>query len=1180
MRKKLLRQIIMISKLLFYGLVLQAFTLSMLIASDGKAQEIKSVKDYYLSIDFKNQNLVEVFNLLEYKTGYHFAYDRDRINADVMVNKNYRRSTAISDILMDISQIAGLSFKQINKNIIVKPIENGDKVERLEVIIQTRTITGKVTAYEDGEGLPGVNIVQKNTTNGTISDFEGNYSLEVPEGSTLVFSSVGYTSEEIVVGSRSVIDVAMMTDVKQLQELVVIGYGAREKKDVTTSISTVDSKEIDKNISMSPEFAMQGRMTGVHVSGNTGNPMDRPTIRIRGTNTWGVADPLYVIDGVPVTELGAGILGQENARINDVRGPINIMSMINPNDIESISVLKDASAAAIYGVRAANGVILITTKKGSSETPTINFNARYGVQNLRKKWDVLNTQEYVQFFEQAYANNPDFALDPEFDPNSPQYLGDTQETYDWQTPLINENAVTEDYSLNISGQTDKTNYYVSGNYASTEGVLINENLDRYSFNVKLDNEVKDWLKIGVNYRLAYVEGEDKNRSDITDRAQTPPWQPIYAETGIDGLRGYAPVIAGYDNSGAWQATKLYGEGTRINTLGEMALNMQKYNSIRNFGNAFLQLNPIEGLSIKGTFSIDWYQHNRNSFKDYMSNYFSYTSGDPATQGAPNSIGEYGERATTNYNQVNEITINYKTSFGDHNFDFLLNGMDQRFEGKYSGTRTRLLTTREEHLWTIGGPDEWTGSESEMFRWALQGLLGRVSYNYNFKYYLDVTLRRDGTNRFAPENRWGYFPSASAAWRISAEPFMQELDFISDLKFRVGWGQLGNQEVRQLAYLSPIEKSPTYAFGSVPGSNGLGIYSIGAAMFSFPNTSLQWEKTTTTNVGFDAVLLDNLNMSFEYYHKLTDGILQETTIPPSVGSKQNPVANIAEIKNEGIELTLNYSNSFGELNYNIGGNISTVHNEVLSTDQDIPFNTDNGRIEPGYSVNYLYGYKVGGIFQNQEEVDEYTSQIEDNGISRSFAPGDLYFVDVNGEPDQENGYRFYTPGSDGVINEYDRTFLGKTIPGYYYGLNLGLDYKGFDFSAFFQGVGDVMKVNQARQNLGNLGTRGNNLHSSVLDSWTEENPSNTIPKAIVGAQNHNSARSRFIESAAYLRLNNVQLGYTLPQNLFDRIGNAVEYTRVYLSVSNAFVMSPWSGLDPENDFNPMPRVINLGLNARF
>ena len=1179
MKCELLKKVIMVSKYALTGVFLQVFLVSMLLAANSNGQQ-DALSEVDLSINIENQDISSALEMISAQTGFNFVYNGTTLDLNQKISINAMQQK-LYDVLLQISREANVQFKRVNSSIYVKK-KAGNEMHIIEVEqlpAQARRVTGKVTSFEDEEGIPGVNVIEKGTSNGTVTSVDGSYSLEVSEGATLVFSSVGYTTEEIEVGSQSVIDIVMTQDIRQLQELVVIGYGQREKKDVTTSISTVDSEEITKSVAMSPEFAMQGRMTGVHVSGNTGNPMDRPTIRIRGTNTWGVADPLYVIDGVPVTELGAGIQGEENARIRDVRGPINIMSMINPNDIESISVLKDASAAAIYGVRAANGVILITTKKGSSETPTINLNARYGVQNIIKKWDVLNTEQYVNYYEQAYANNPDMALDPQFDPSHPLYLGDTERTWDWQTPLINENAVSQDYSVNISGQTEKTNYYVSGNYASTEGVLINENLDRYSFNLKLDNDVKDWLKVGVNYRLAYVEGEDKNRYSVTDRAQTPPWQPIYDPDAPEGLQGYAPgVTGGYDEEGEWINDKPYGEGTRINAFGEMALKMQQYNSLRNLGNAFVELTPLEGLSIKGTFSIDWYQHNRQNFNDKLKNWFDYTTGDPNENLGPNSVGQYGERTTTNLNRVSEITINYKRSFGDHNFDLLLNGMDQQFNAKYVGASSRLVTTRQDFLWTVGGPNEWTNVESEPFRWALQGMLARLGYNYNFKYYLDLTVRRDGSNRFAPENRWGTFPSASAAWRISAEPFMQNQNFISDLKFRVGWGQLGNQEVRPLAFLSPIEKSPTYALGTT--GDGRGNYYIGAAMFSFPNRGLEWEKTTTTNIGFDALLFDKLDMSMEYYYKKTDGILQTTTIPPSVGSKQNPVANIASVKNQGIELSMNYNNSIGEINYHVGGNFTTVHNEVLSTDKDIPFNTGNGRIEPGYSINYIFDYKIGGIFQSQEEVDEYNAAVEDKTIGRPFAPGDLYFQDVNGEPDPDNGYRFYTPGGDSVINEYDRTFLGNTIPGFYYGFNFGFEYKGFDFSAFFQGVGDVVKVNSAMQGLGNLGTRGNNVHVSVLNAWTEDNPSNTIPKAIVSAQNHNSSRPRFVESAAYLRLNNLQLGYTLPQSVYSALGNNLQHARVYLSVNNAFLMTPWSGLDPENDNNPMPRTINLGLNARF
>ena len=1047
-----------------------------------------------------------------------------------------------------------------------------------------QTVTGTVTDLENNETLPGVNVLLKGTTTGTVTDVEGNYRIEVPNAeSVLVFSSIGYLSEEMVVGNQSVIDMVLSPDIKSLEEVVVIGYGSREKKDVTTSISTIDAETINKStVSMNPELAMQGRMTGVQVSGNTGNPMDRPTVRIRGVNTWGVSEPLYVVDGIPITELGAGIEGAEDDRVKDVRGPINIMTMIDPNDIESISVLKDASAAAIYGVRAANGVVLITTKKGKTETPSIDFSARYGVQNLPRTWDVLNTQQYVDYYATAYAANPNQVLDPEFDPTSPRYLGDTQETYDWQTPLINRNAVNQDYSVRVSGRTDKTDYYVSGGYAETEGVLIAESLERYSMNLKLNTTINKWLKTGINYRLAYVEGEDNNDSDLVERAQTPPWQPIYDPNGPAFLQGYAPVIVGYDEEGEWSTQQLYGEGTRNNVLGRTALNSENYESLRNLGSAYVEITPLSGLSIKGNLSIDAYENDRFTFRDWNADYFSYSnSSDPNSWAGGQSVGKYSELSTRNVNIVKEITLNYNKSFGNHNFDLLLNGMDQQYSAKYVAGNTEFITTLEPSLWRLGGNNEFTLLESDLFRWSLQGLLGRVSYNYNYKYYLDATVRRDGSNRFAPENRWGTFPSASAAWRVSAEPFMQSLNWISDLKFRAGWGQLGNQEVRTLAYLSPVSKSPTYAFGSNPGGDGRGNYGIGAALFSFPNAELQWEKTTTTNIGFDALFFDRLSASFEYYTKSTDGILQETTIPPSVGSKQSPVANIASVENSGFELALSFNSTIGELSYNIGGNFTTVRNEVINTYENIPFGNEDERIEAGYPVNYIFGYQVAGIFQNQAEIDAWLENNEDQSVSQAYQPGDRYFRDINGPADPENGYRFYTPGPDGVIDQYDRTYLGKTIPGYFYGFNFGLGWRGFDLSIFFQGVGDVQKYNNARSTLEYLSSRRANMSTVVLDAWTPENPDTNISRAVVGDPS-NSLRysSHYVENASYLRLGNAQLGYSLPQSLLDITGNSVKQLRIYASIANAFVITEWQGLDPENDENPIPRVFNLGLNARF
>ena len=400
MEKKLLRQLIMLSKWTLRGAIVQTFFVGMLYANRGEAQSPKSINDVRIDLKVRNANLQDVFKMIEAKTDYDFVYDEKTLDHDLKLSLSEKKAS-LYNILMEISRQSDLQFRQINSVINVDK-KTSSNPEVTGVPSQSQSVTGKVVDNDNDEGLPGVNVIIKGTTEGTVTDVEGKYHISVPAGqAVLVFSSVGYISEEVAVGSRSVIDVKLVPDVKSLEEIVVIGYGSRAKKDVTTSISSIESNEISKSVAMSPEMAMQGTMTGVQVSNNNGNPMNRPTIRIRGVNTWGVASPLYVVDGIPITELGSGIEGQEDARVADIQGPLNIMTMIDPNDIESISVLKDASAAAIYGVRAANGVVLITTKKGTGDKPTVEFSSRFGVQNITKKLDYLNTQQYCRPYQQC-----------------------------------------------------------------------------------------------------------------------------------------------------------------------------------------------------------------------------------------------------------------------------------------------------------------------------------------------------------------------------------------------------------------------------------------------------------------------------------------------------------------------------------------------------------------------------------------------------------------------------------------------------------------------------------------------------------------------------------------------------------------------------------------------------------
>ena len=1045
---------------------------------------------------------------------------------------------------------------------------------------QNKKITGLVKD-NIGEPVTGASVVVKGTTTGIVTDINGNFALEVPDNATLVVSYIGFLTQEFPVKGKTEFLITLSEDSKTLDEVVVIGYGTRSKRDVTTAISNVGSESIAKTISMTAENAMQGTMTGVQVSGNAGSPMSRPTIRIRGTNSWGVSDPLYVVDGIPITEMGAGVEG-EDARVKDLRGPLNIMTMIDPNDIESISVLKDASAAAIYGVRAANGVILITTKKGRKDKPTVDFSGRFGIQNITQTLDWLSTPDYTKFVNRMYASNPEISVDPLneglFDPTSSKYLGNSP-TYNWQDEVRHKNAPTQDYSVTISGGTDNTDYYISLGYSDQEGALKNNNLSRYSGAIKVNTKINDWVKFGINYRIVSAEGKEIwNGLNYFDMSRPAPWQPIYQTDGIPGHNGYAYVVGGKQADGSFSQSKLYGTGTRNNLLGTGASNDTSYESLRNLGNAYVEISPFKGLTIKGLISLDMYTTKRYEFRDYDANAFSSDAQDPSAVGGGKSVGFFNHRNVKNYNLSQEFSVNYANTFGKHSVDFLFNFSNQKYDSDFKMFETDYMTTKKDYLRFVNAERKYTQVETGAMRWALQGYLFRIGYNYAYKYYLDATVRRDGSARFAPENRWGTFPSFSAAWRMKNEHFMESVDWLDDLKLRVGWGQLGNQEVRDMAYLSAISKKPSFAWGNGAGSHpASGNYNEGATIFGMPNRDLTWEKTETFNIGFDSQLFEGLTFSAEYYQKTTKGILQTMDLPLSVGLVESPVANIAKVGNRGFEFTANYNNHVGKLNYTVGANLSTVRNRVLETYNHIP--TGGGTIEEGYPIWYHKAYKVAGIFQSDEEAQAWMEKTEDVSYQKSkVGAGDFYFKDMRGAPKKEG--EFYSEGADGKINSYDMVYVGKSIPGFFYGFNLALDYNNFDFSAQFSGVGDVVKYNSIKASTF-YPTTGDNMTHIVDNAWTSENHSTTYPRLVLGDPTANLRYSDFFfESGAYLRLQNVQLGYTLPKNVYDAVRNHIRNVRVYVGASNLFTITKYTGLDPENDSYPMPKVFFMGISAKF
>jgi TonB-linked SusC/RagA family outer membrane protein len=1070
-------------------------------------------------------------------------------------------------------------------------------------------VSGKVTSAQ-GQPLSGVSVLEKGTNNGTTTAEDGVFALEVTgENSVLVISYISYRTQEIPVNNVRQFNVRLdLTESPQMSEVVVIGYGTRQRKDVTGAISTVGSKEIEKSTSMTPELALQGRAAGVFIASGGGDPHSRPTVRIRGVNTFGFAEPLYVIDGVPMYEGGAGVTG---GAVGDIRSPINIFSMINPQDIESISVLKDASAAAIYGVRASNGVVLITTKKGKAGKPKVDVTASYGVQNIPKTFDVLNTQQYFALIKEAYNNNPDAGVSfeqkfgPLYDATSPDYVGN-RPTVNWQKALLNKNAPLQDYSVRLSGGSEGTTYYLSGGFAKTESPLKANDLQRFSIATNIDSRISKYLQTGLTLRLVQESSSVNTNADLPAMMTTIPFQPIYDP---NDRTGFAPAATGtfvanpdYDPNllspgapfvfAAGDPRLLWGPQTRYNPFAWQDLNSTDYELVRILGNAYVQIEPITGLRLKGSIGGDYFTNLRKMWTAFDSWRFSQTPGNPYENTDGKAEGRYAEREGKTYNINKEVTLSFNRTIAvDHNIDIVLAASDQFARWSVKDLSGQVNYADPQYWGISNQPPFTTGFSNILWEDDLIGYLGRVSYKYSDKYYLDVTLRRDGSSRLAPGHKWDNFPSFGAAWRISSEKFFPKNEFINDLKIRGGWGKLGNvQSAGFYKFLSTVSFTADYPLGSGNG-NPFGTQTQASVLPNFANTTLTWEKLETVNIGFDALLFNNkLSLTAEYYNKITSGIIQSVQLPPNTGIESSADLNVAEVLNRGIELQIGYTHKLGPVNFNVQGNITTVKNEVLKLYGGNPFGGEGGRVEEGYPLFYLWGYKTGGIFQNQAEIDAWRATHADLSIGQSrtnpaagyqYKPGDMYFQDVYGNP--RNPKERFSPNPDSVINSNDRTYLGKTIPGFFYGLNLGANFRGIDISIFFQGVGDVKKYNYLRATGESMGSIGNQWETT-LDRWTPGNPSANIPRAVYNNPSTPIRFSdRFIENAGYLRLRNLQIGYAIPQSILGKTG-FIKNFRIYGSAVNLFTITDWTGYDPETDSqaNPVPttRQFLIGVNAGF
>lgn len=993
-------------------------------------------------------------------------------------------------------------------------------------------ISGKITEPGDPSGLPGATVVLKGTTTGTAADVDGTYELSVPnENAILVFSYIGLKDQEIRVGSQRVIDVVLQSDITLMEEVVVVGYGSQKRSNISGAVSTISSEEITELPVLRAEQALQGRTAGVQVAQNSGSPGSALTVRVRGISTINDSSPLYIVDGIPV----GGI------------------DYLNPNDIESINVLKDAASAAIYGARGANGVVLITTKGGKREQQgQVSYDAYYGVQSPWKHMNLLNAREYAILANEAHvaAGRPPL---PEL--ANPDLLG---EGTDWQEALF-EQAPIMSHQLSFTGGSDRSMFTFSGGYFAQDGIVggAKSGFERYTARINSSHQVKRWLRLGSNLAFTALtrNGLPENNEFNTPLVRALNIDPITSVRKYDGTYNYS----------------VYADTDIANPLNAIEQTHDTWTSNRVVGSAFVELELAKGLTFKSTYSLDaTYAKQDLFFPKYD------LSNDTTLRDAPAA-----ERSVTNTVVKNDFTwrnwqwenvLNYEHTFNTrHKIGVTLG--TTALENSFvflTGSNTNLPTNNvlDAYLGNTIDPRTSQGSGDGISEASLLSYFGRVNYDLDDKYLFSATFRADGSSRFGVNNRFGYFPSFSAGWVISREDFWKVED-ISFLKLRGSWGQNGNDKIGDYSFTTIVYSGQSYTFG--PGE----IITNGNAPLEASNPDLRWETSIQTNVGLDVELWDGkVNFTGDYYIKRTEDMLSRVPIPLAVGVR-SPFQNVGTMENRGLELSLQYRDKVGEFKYSLGGNITVGSTEVISLGKGgEPIVTGNvfsagnvSRTEVGHPVAAFYGYVTEGIFQNSEEIAAHAFQNE------STAPGDIRFRDLNG---------------DNIINEDDRTFIGDPTPDLVYGITADVQYKGFDLSLFIQGT----QGNDIYNGIFRYDFFYTNRPQSSLERWRGPGTSNFEPRVNLNDPNFNArASDRFVEDGSYLRIKNLQLGYTLPQSLLGKL--QIQKFRVYVAAQNLLTITKYSGLDPEigtvggalelgidQGFYPQARMFLSGVNLTF
>lgn len=991
-----------------------------------------------------------------------------------------------------------------------------ESIKFMEVgFIQDQTITGTVVD-SGGQPLPGANILEKGTTNGTQTDFDGNFSLAISDlNAVLVVSYIGFATKEVPVDGQTNLAITLEESAAGLDEVVVVGYGTQKKGNVSGAVSSIKGEQVSDVVTGNATQALVGKATGVRVEVNGGAPGAGSNIIIRGTGSLSNQDPLYVIDGV----------FSDN------------MDFLNPSDIESIEVLKDATAS-IYGARSGQGVVLISTKKGRrGQDMKIDLDGSWGFANVVRQLDIMNADDYIANREQAYAN--DGTAPPsnfyDFDPDIDSDIQDAS----LRTALV------QNYGLRISGGGENNTYSISANRLDQEGVVRSSDFERTSLRINTTAQ-----KGRFNFSQSLFLAQSINRPNIVFGSEY----------------GHLPIAPIFDpeNDGGYGATNtgVAGVTRSTNYLGIAELTQRENTNYNVLGNISGEYEFIDGLKYKLNLSVN-YNNDRNFV--FIPTYFTSNS-----DAGLNPVADLDDFRSTFLSTIIENLLTYTKSFGDHNFDLLAGYSEQRDKTETIGVEVQNFFSNDTRTINAGSDD--VSRSGRLLPRNIRSFFGRLNYDFAGRYLLSASLRRDGSSNFGRNNRFGVFPSVSAGWNISQESFF-DVEAIDNLKIRGSWGKLGSDNLDPFQYVTALNITSQYTLGTGQTREN------GVAQIQFANSDLKWEETTTTNIGLEASFLEGkLSLTADYFDKLSKDILANLPINPTSGTNVAVPFNSATVKNNGLEFSLGYRNSVNDFNYSATGNLSTLNNEVTDLGEGVNPITAGGftdesfnstRTEAGFPVGYFYGFKTNGVYQTQAEIDA------DDLTGRAAVPGDLRIVDIN---------------DDGIIDSEDRTFLGSPIPDFEYSLNLEADYKGFDIRLFFQGVGGNEIVN-GKLFEGVFAQNGAKFEIAK-DAWTPTNPSNTIPRATIADPAVNRQTTDFyVEDGSYFRLQNASLGYVFPNDIIEKI--RLEKLRIFINVENAFIIDNYSGYYPiigrnvsrgntlfnrgvdENTY-PTPRTITMGV----